>query len=173
MRRIITAFPAIMMVASLAACSWMGLSGERMEQRRSLASLKMPIDDSPEYARDEEAFSYQQVVDCTFTAHGPIELVKNFKFHFDLEQLHQSAWAERVNLGNGLEVYVNLWSFREYTLGLKETRSLASGDSRLAESKGVWSPSAERTVSDLGQIRFQTKLFHRNGEQTYEVRCPR
>jgi hypothetical protein len=172
MRNLTSILPAIFMFLSLAACSWMGFRSEHTEQRRSIASLKMP-EDSAEYARDEESFGYQQVVDCTFTARGPVELVKNFKFRFDLEQLHQSSWAERVNLGNGLEVYVNLWSFREYTMGLREVRSLASNESRLSESKGVWSPSSERTVSDLGKIRFQTKLFHRNGAQTYEVRCPR
>lgn len=171
MRKLIPTIPGLLVILGLSACSWMGL-GSSDEERRDLASLRTPIADEGEMARDEETLSYEQVINCRINATGPVQFQRDFKFHLNLEQLRQASWAGRINVGNGLEVYVNLWSFHEYTLGLKDVRAPASTESRLAETKGVWSPSYERTMGDLTKIRFQSKLFHHAGAQSYEVRCP-
>lgn len=174
MKRIFIILPGILTLLGLAACSWLGLSADTQERshKRSLASIKNPVEGGSEIARDEEILDYEQVVTCKFSAEGPENYSKLFKFHFDLDQLHNSSWAERVVVGKNLEVYINLWSFREYTLGIKEIRAPASSDGKLVEAKGLWSASSERTVADLPKLRFQAKLFHRNGKQSYEVKCP-
>lgn len=177
MRKLIPLIPGLLVIASLAACSWMGIGhheddGETLYADRSPSSLRTPIENG-EISRDEAEWDSIQTITCSFRTHDTDhDQVKSFKFHFDLDQVKQSSWAERVNVGNGMEVYVNLWSFHEYTLGLRDVRAPASTETRLTETKGVWSATAERTMGDLNKINFQAKLFHNAGGKSFEIRCP-